>query len=555
MRRRRFLKEGARAVALGWAGISRILAAPTFDLLLQRGQILDGTGSPAWEGDIGITGDRITALGAIAPGQARDVLDIRGLQVCPGFIDIHSHSDGDVLGHPENHSRIRQGITTEITGNCGSSAAPLAGTNEESRRKAFAEDGVDAAWSNVASYCASVEKLGISVNQALLLGQGTLRSNAIGTVDRPLSSAEMAAVLKAAEEGMDQGAMGLSTGLEYTPGRFTPAGEIEALARVVSRYGGLYASHIRNEEETLLEAVHEAIAVGRATGVRVEISHLKAAGKPNWSKQRAALSLIESARRDGIQVLADAYPYAAYSTGLTIFLESWVLDGGTEAMMRRLGGLTDRARIRREVDARVAADLGSYELIVISRVRSAENRTAVGRTLAEIGRLWNMEPVDALLRLLEQEQGSVGFVGHGMSPENVEMVLAHPLVMVGSDGASMAPVGRAAESRPHPRSYGTCARVLGYYARERRIFDLPTAVRKMTSMPADQAGIRDRGRIAGGKFADLVVFSSADVADQATFESPHRYPKGIVHVLVNGTLVVKNAEHTGAKPGRVIRRS
>jgi N-acyl-D-amino-acid deacylase len=506
--------------------------------------------------DIGVVGDTITAIEAIAPEQARRVVDVSGLHVCPGFIDIHSHSDGDILVYPTADSRVRQGITTEITGNCGSSAAPLAGVGADERRTAWSEEeGIQADWTDIASYCARVEQTKTSINQALLLGQGTLRRNAIGLVNRPLTSDELKSVLRAVEEGVDQGAFGLSTGLEYTPGRYTPTEEIVEMARVVARRGGLYASHIRNEEETLLEAVNEAIDIGRRAGVRVEISHLKAAGRRNWGKQRAALSLIESAQRDGIEALADAYPYTAYSTGLTIFLEDWALEGGAKAVIARLRDANDRARIRKETASRVESDPGDYNLIVISRVRSEKNRPLVGKSLAEIGSIRKIDPVDALLRLIEEEEGSASFIGHGMSPDNVEMVLSHPLVMIGSDGSSMAPIGKAAESRPHPRSYGTCSRVLSYYARERRLFDLPTAVKKMTSMPADQLGLSDRGRIARGRKADLVVFNAATVKDEATFENPHRYATGIVHVLVNGVLVVENGNHTGARPGRVLRKT
>jgi N-acyl-D-aspartate/D-glutamate deacylase len=326
------------------------------------------------------------------------------------------------------------------------------------------------------------------------------------------------------------------------------------MARIVARRGGLYASHIRNEEVALLEAVNEAIEIGRRAGVRVEVSHLKAAGRPNWGKQRAAINLIESARRSGIDVLADAYPYTAYSTGLSIFLEPWAREGGTQAIVRRLQDAQQRACIREEVAVRLASDPGDYDLVVIARLHTEKNLALVGKNLVEIGEGWKIEPLDVLLRLLEEE-GSVSFIGHGMSAANVEMVLAHPLVMIGSDGTSMAPVGRAAQARPHPRSYGTCPRVLGHYVRERGLFDLPTAVKKMTSMPADQVGLADRGRIARGQKADLVVFNAATVTDEATFEAPHRYPVGIRHVLVNGAFVVEQGRHTGARPGRVLRKA
>lgn len=553
--RRRLLKDGAKA-AIGLAVLkpSRIRANPAFDLVLKGGAVLDGTGTSAFAADIGISGESIAALDAVSPDQAKRVIDISGMHVCPGFIDIHTHSDGAIFTYPTDDSRVRQGVTTELTGNCGGSAAPLAGVRlSERRREILDEEGVKVEWTDLASYCARVEQEKISVNQAMLLGQGTLRQNAIGMENRPLTSDELKSVLRAVEEGMDQGAFGLSTGLEYTPGRYTPTEEIVAMSRVVARRGGLYASHIRNEEALLLEAINEAIEIGRTAGLRVEVSHLKAAGRPNWGKQRAAINLIESARREGVEVLADAYPYTAYSTGLTIFLSDWALEGGSSAMTERMRNEKLRARIRQEVIPRVASDLGDYDLIVISSVRSEKNRPFVGKNMQEIATLWKLEPVDALLRLIEQEEGSVGYVGHAMSPENVELVLSNPLVMIGSDGSTMAPRGPALLTKPHPRSYGTYARVLGYYSRERRLFDLPAAVKKMTSMPADQIGLADRGRIAHGKKADLVVFNAATVKDETTFEDPHRFPTGILHVLVNGVMVVERGNHTGARPGRVLR--
>lgn len=553
LRRRDVLVAGATA-ALGMAVLPpRLWARPAFDLVIRGGTVLDGTGGPAFRSDLGLVGDTIAALGDIDPEQGSRLLDATGLVVSPGFIDIHTHSDGDILRYPTADSRVMQGVTTEITGNCGGSAAP----RESRRGGAYAEEdraasGVAGEWTDVASYFRLLRDTGISLNHALLLGQGTLREMLSGQENRALRPEEMATLLRMVEEGMDQGAIGVSTGLEYVPGRFTPTEEIVAMARVVARRGGLYASHIRNEESLLLEAVDEAIRIGRETGVRVEISHLKAAGMPNWGKQVAALDLIEGARRAGVDVLADAYPYTAYSTGLTIFLPAWAADGGWETLARRLADPETRQRIRSELLARVKQDPGEYDLIVVSRVRTERNQRFVGETLQEVADTWRVEPVDALLRLLLEEEGSVSYVGYGMGPENVEMVLRHPLVMIGSDGYSMAPAGEAARSRPHPRSYGTFPRVLGYYGRERELFDLPTAVRKMTSMAADRVGIPDRGRIGRGMKADLVVFDPGTVVDEATFDDPHRFPTGIRHVLVNGERVVEEGAHTGRRPGTVI---
>jgi N-acyl-D-amino-acid deacylase len=555
MSRRRFLTGTGAVVALGAAARSGGAAVTTrFDVVLKGGTILDGTGAPGYPGDVGMVGDQIAAIGEITPTLAARVLDVRGLQVCPGFIDIHSHSDGDILVYPTADSRVRQGITTELTGNCGNSAGPLLGPVAEERRSGLASDGITADWTDVAGYFARVERERVSINHAMLLGQGTLRECVAGVADRPLTADETRSVLRSVEEGMEQGAFGLSTGLEYTPGRFTPTDEIVAMARLVARRGGLYASHIRNEERGLLEATDEAIRIGRLAGVRVQVSHVKASGRGNWGKQQASLALIEAGRRDGVEVLGDAYPYTAYSTGLTVTFPSWSLDGGTPAVLARLRG-AQRERIRKDVaDYVLHADPGDFELIVISSVQSAKNRPLVGKHLAEIAALWKVEPAEALLRLVDEEDTAVSYVGHGMSPDNVARVLQHPLLMIGSDGSTMAPTGRAALARPHPRSYGTCPRVLGYYVRERLLFDLPTAVRKMTSLPADQIGLRDRGRLAPGRKADVVVFDAGTVTDLATFEDPHRYPAGIAHVFVNGVAVVDQGAHTGARPGRVLRQ-
>jgi N-acyl-D-amino-acid deacylase len=546
-----FLEIGGSAcVGFGLTG-TFLRAAPSFELVIRGGTVVDGLGKAPFAADLGLVGDRIEAIGSIAAEQGKRVLDVTGLHVCPGFIDIHSHSDRTITSYPSADSRVRQGITTELTGNCGSSAAPV---GAPATQDAAREENAVPPWSDVRFYLDALDRRGLAINQALLLGQGTLRANAIGLADRRLTEAELAAVLKAVEEGLDQGAFGLSTGLEYTPGRYTPPDEILAMARLVARYGGLYATHLRSEESALLEALNEALDVGRRGGVRLQVSHLKAAGRPNWGKQRAALNRLESARRSGVAVLADAYPYTAYSTSLTILLSPHALEGGIEAVQQRLRDTTWRARIRREVEAQMALELGDYALIVIASVRTPANQSVVGKNLVEIAKKWGTEPVDAALRLIEEEHGAVSFIGHGMTPENVEMVLRHPLVMIGSDGQAMAPVGAMADSRPHPRSYGAFARVLSYYVRERRLFDLPDAIRKMTSQPADQIGLKHRGRIARGAKADLVAFDPGTVRDQATFESPHQYPTGIPHVIVNGTVVVQNGRLTEARPGKALRR-
>ncbi|NIP23708.1 MAG: amidohydrolase family protein [Phycisphaerae bacterium] len=532
-----------------------VYASGAFDKVIKNATIIDGTGRAPRRGDVGITGDTITAIGDISGEQGKTVIQASGLHLCPGFIDIHTHSDGRILACPTADSRVFQGVTTEVTGNCGSSVVPLKRADIKNDLGEFRELGIRPDWTDVASYFSKLEQIRISVNHALLLGQGRLRKNAIGLVDRKLTADELKNVLRAVEEGMDCGAFGVSTGLEYAPGIYTPAEEIASMVRLVARRDGLYATHLRNEGSGLLEAINEAVNVGRETGVRVQISHLKAAGRSNWNKQTAALGLLEKARRLGIDVSADAYPYTAYSTSLSILLKAWVREGGTKAILRRLRNRDARRRIRREVSERVGESPGDFDLIVINSTKSERNRTTIGKNLFEIGEMWKVEPVDALLRLLEEEATLVDFVGHGMAPGNVEMVLSHPLVMIGSDGSSMSGQGKAAEARPHPRSYGTFPRVLGHYVRERRLLGLSSAVKKMTSMPAKQLGLADRGRVARGMKADLVIFDGAEVRDTATFEQPHQYPQGIKHVLVNGILVVENGKHTGARPGMILRKT
>ncbi len=531
MKRRTFLAVAGSSVAA--CALPRTKHLPAFDCLIRGGRVLDGTGGPERLVDVGLLGDTIAALGKIDPEQARSVIDARGLCLAPGFIDIHTHSDGDIFDYPDDESRVYQGVTTEVTGNCGGSAAP------------------GERWSDVKAYFRALETHGVATNQVLLLGQGTLRRAVAGLENRPLAPDELARVLRMLEEGLEQGALGLSSGLEYTPGRYTSTEELIALAKVVGRRGKLYASHIRNEEAGLLESIAEALAIGRESGARVEISHLKAAGRPNWAKQGAAIEAIEQARAAGLDVLADGYPYTAYSTGLTIFLSDETRVGGADAILARLADRAQRDRIRAELGPRIASDPGGYELIVITSTESAD-KSVVGQDLASIAKARGVEGAEALLQLLEEGRTGISFIGHAMSEENVVRVLTHPLVMVGSDGYAMAPRGKALEKKPHPRSYGTFARVLQKYVREERVLDLPTAVYKMSGMPAAQLRLSDRGRIAQGLKADLVAFDAEHLKDESSFEDPQHLASGFVHVLVNGVAVIADGRTTGARPGRAL---
>ena len=553
--RREFLAAGAAAAALASSACtgSRPPTAgdePHFDLVIQGGLVIDGTGSAGRRADVAVRGDRIVAVGPtgeIDAGRALRVLDATGLCVTPGFVDIHTHSDATVFEWPTADSRIRQGCTTEITGNCGGSAAP-----RDPARSTEDDVGPQATWTDVRSYRRAWQAARPAVNQALLVGHGTIRRAVIGDGDRHATAAELVAMTKMLEAALEQGAIGFSTGLEYVPGIYAPSGEIETLAKIVAKRGGLYATHMRNEEEGLLGAVDEALDIARRSGVKLQISHLKAAGKPHWPLQETAIARIEAGARSGLDVMVDAYPYTAYSTTLTILLEAWSREGGATEIVKRLKTPDLRARMLRELGPRVARDPGEYAGIVISSLAAPDLKMCVGKNIDQVSEMLSVEPAEACMRLIEASNGEVGYVGHGMSDANVDRVLAHPMVMIGSDGRCMAPTGSALKNRPHPRSYGTFPRVLGRYCRERGLFDLPTAVHKMTLMPAVRAGFRDRGAIAPAMHADLVLFDAAAVADGATFDSPQTYPSGLPAVLVNGRLVVHGGTPTGDRPGVMI---
>lgn len=553
--RRALLRIGGAAAGTLLVPACGARRAGEFDLILAGGTVIDGTGAPPFLADVGVHDGHIVRIGDLGArsmrSNAKRVLDARGLTVAPGFVDIHTHSDRSIFEWPDAESRVRQGCTTEVTGNCGSSAAP----RDASAPKDEDEAAFDARWSDFASYAGAWRSNGSALNQGMLVGHGTLRRGVLGDVDRAATPAELAEMERRLEVALNQGALGLSSGLEYVPGIYTLPAELHALARVVARFGALYATHMRTEEEELLEAIDEALLTGHESGARLQISHLKAAGRLNWGLQAEAIDRIERARAAGVDVMVDAYPYTAYSTTLTILLEPWSREGGADLIVARLADPALRARIVREVEQRIVRELGGFELAVLSSVGTPELQSFVGRSVADIASEWRVSHGEAFARLLERGRADISYVGHGMSEENVAQVLAHPLVMIGSDGRSMAPTGRARDDRPHPRSYGTFPRVLGHYCRERGLFDLATAVRKMTAMPAERAGFTDRGRIAEGLAADLVVFDAATIADTATFDDPQRYPVGIAHVLVNGALVVEAGEPTGLRPGRWLQRS
>jgi N-acyl-D-amino-acid deacylase len=526
------------------------------DLKIEGAQVIDGTGALGSRADVGIRDDLIAAVGDLSGEPASATLWAAGRVLAPGFIDMHSHSDWRLWENRRAESKIRQGVTTEVVGNCGFSPAPVSREFLKELR-GFAlhvPKGMDFRWESVGEYLKAFDAEGTALNVAQLVGHGTLRIAAMGFARRAPDGKELARMQRLMADAMEDGAWGLSTGLIYAPGSYAATEEIIEIARVAARHRGFYASHIRGEGATLLDAIREAIRVGREGDLPVQVSHIKAAGRPNWGKVADALALIESARGEGLDVMADVYPYTASSTTLRTLLPDWALEDGVEAMLERLGKAEVRERIRHELAAPVTGqsllDRVGWENIMISSC--ARRKDAEGKRLSEVAAARHMDPLDAAFELIVDEAGKGYMILFQLDEADLRRALAHPAVMIGSDGSSLALSGALATGKPHPRSYGTFPRVLGEYVRAQRVLGLPEAVHKMTGLPAKRLGLRDRGVIRSGAKADLVVFDPKRVADQATYEEPHRYPVGIEHVIVNGSIVIKDGQHTGSLPGKLL---
>ncbi len=521
------------------------------DLLLASATVVDGSGGPARRADVGIAGDRIVAVGpevGLTPaGRAAPRVDLAGLALAPGFVDIHTHSDYQPLVDPSGGSRVGDGITLEISGNCGFSPFPLC--EEEAAEEARALPGLTVDWRDFDQYLDRLERKGMGLSRAWLVGHGTLRSWAMGRVDRRPTPGELSAMEAELDRCLERGALGFSTGLIYSPGCFAEPAEIEALARVVARHGKLYASHIRGEGDTLLEAIDEVLAVARATGVRTQVSHLKASKPQNWHKLPLAIARIEAARAEGLDVMADRYPYTATSTGLTAILPDRALVGGREAIARRCRG-PERAELAADLARRYPPDY--WGRITVATMGPADLPEVLGRTVAEVAEARGMSPAETALDLVAESTAASECVYHVLDEEGLAEVLRRPWVFIGSDGSALSAEGPLSIGHPHPRSFGTFARVLGRYVRELGILSLEDAVWRMTRGPADRVGLSDRGRIEAGAVADLVAFDPATVTDRATYQDPKRYSAGIHRVWVSGTEVLGPGGPTGALPGRPV---
>ena len=508
--------------------------------------MIDGTGAPARAADVAIRDGRIAAIGRGLGGADRTI-DVAGLALAPGAIDIHSHSDESMFVNPAMESTVHQGVTTAVCGNCGGASAPVMGLAASEMDRDMARFGLERNWTSFGEYAAAVEKNGTAINICSFVGHGTLRMCVMGGDAREPTAGELGAMKAVLASALSEGAVGMSTGLIYPPSAYGTTDEIVALASVVARHGGLYASHIRNEGNKLLEAVSEGMEIGRRSGARVQLSHHKAAGKMNWGRVKESTALIERARAEGVDVTADQYPYTASSTGLGTVIPNWVHEGGPLAMVARLRDPAVRTRIRDEY-----VETGrAWDRIVIARAQKHAEWS--GRTVAELADAAGKDPLEWSCDALVEHDGDVAIVHHSMNEDDVRFVMAKEWIAIGSDSRANAPYGPLSFGKPHPRSYGTFPRVLGKYARDDRVLTLEDAVRKMTSLPASRVRLRDRGVLRDGAVADIVVFDPRTVIDRATFDDPHRYPDGIPFVIVNGEVALEAGETTPARAGRFLR--
>jgi len=506
--------------------------------------------------DVRVSGGRIAR---IAPRlrPADHHLDAAGLTLSPGFIDIHCHSGFASLLYSRAESKVLAGVTTDVSGNCGGSPFPLAGEFLARRRQEWKPRGLTVDWSSPAEYFARADASPSSVNRVMLAGHGTLRAAVVGYADRPTTAQERRAMRRLLADALDQGAFGLSSGLIYPPGCYADTEELADLAAACAEAGGLYASHIRSEGDRLLEAVDEFLEVVRRSGVRGELSHLKAAGRTNWPKARQAVERLRRARDDGLRVTADRYPYLASMTDLdAMLLPPWAVEGGREDELARLTDPATRRRLADEI-RRSHGEADAFDSIVVASAGAEGAPDVVGRSLRELGEAAGRDPVEAALDLLIEHGANVSATHRSMSEENLRLILAEPYVAIGSDsGLRHVPDGSGGPPRglAHPRAYGTVGRFLGTYVRDAGLMDWQEGIRRLTSLPADILGLRDRGRLVEGAWADLVLFDRQRIADRATYKRPWATPAGIRHVFVAGEPVVVDGRHTGAMPGRVLRR-
>ena len=537
--RRDFLLSASAATLAACAPVLR-RTGPKVDVVIRGGTVFDGSlTATGVESDVALNGGRVVAIGRRLAEQGRLEVDAKGQAVSPGFIDVHSHGDGTLFADPNSESMIRQGVTTIVVGQDGSSRGPRAMTDEDSDRD------------SLKAFFDSIDRLPSAVNVASMVGLGTVRGVVIGNENREATPAELARMVALVERALDDGACGASTGLEYTPGAFAPLSELIELSKPLARRRLPYSTHMRNEDDQVVEAVNEAIAVARGAKCPLQIAHLKTQGPRNWGKLDTIFANIAETRAAGIDAAFDRYPYLAYQTGLSNLFPVWARDGKPEDFLRRIDESATAARIRAYAEEK-AALIGGWHNVQISGVGAAADKVTEGMRLDDVAKTRGLAPYDTAVALLKANRGSVGMVGFAMSEANLERILTHPQAMVCSDGGSLAVSGPARTGHPHPRGAGSFARVLARYVRERKVLTLGAAIHKMSALSAERLHLSGRGLLRVGASADVVVFDPAAVADTATFENPFQYAVGVTAVFVNGSMAFLHGER-GARTGRAIR--
>lgn len=531
-----------------------------WDVVLENATLIDGTGSPRREADVAVAGDRVATVAERLPGaakaRARQRYDLKGRVLSPGFIDVHAHGELEPLVDTRAAGKVLSGVTTEVSGNCGASPFPLDGALRETYLRLAEACGWDAArlnWRGADQYFAALETAGSTINRAFLVGHGSARL-AVNGYGKRLDESAWRRLQEEIEVALSAGCVGMSSGLIYPPGCFADTEELTALARTCARHGALYTTHMRSEGNEIEASIQEALRIGRESGARTQISHLKITYPQNWTKIEWVDRTLHAAEREGVDFAADRYPYTASSTHLGAILPEWTYEGGEEAALRRLADEATAGRIEGEI-ARGQPHPSYWSRLVVSGTKDQTLHAEVaGRDLQAIADGWHVRPFEALRRILIRDRGRSTGIFHSMSEENLERILGWAFVMIASDAVARDVTGPTCEDHPHPRTFGTFPRVLGHYVRERKLMQLEEAIRRMTSLPADTFRLKGRGRIEPGAWADLVVFDPGTVRDRATFENPNRFPEGIAMVIVNGRLVAADGRVTDERPGRVLRR-
>ena len=536
---------------------SSTTAEGNFDVIIRNGTVYDGTGAEPRKADVAIRGDRIASVGDLKSAKANTVIDAKGLAVAPGFINMLSWSTESLIQDGRSQSEIRQGVTTEIMGE-GESMGPVNDRVREHKISEQTDIKYDISWDTLAEYLQYLEKRGISCNVASFIGATTIREYVLGYEDKPPTPEQLDEMRELVRKEMEAGALGIGTSLIYPPAFYAKTEELIELCKVAAKYQGKYISHMRSEGNQLFEALDELLRIARDANIPAELYHIKAAGKKNWPKEDELLARIERAQRDGLKITADMYTYIAAGTGLDACLPPWTEDGGYPALFKRLRDPATREKIKAEVQVdsdkweNLYLTAGSPDKILLVGFKSEKLKPLTGKTLAEVAKMRGKDPIDTAMDLIAEDESRISTVYYVMSEENVKKELQKPWISFGSDEASQAPDPPFTKSNPHPRAYGNFARVLGKYVRDEKVLPMSDAIHRLSGLPATNLGLDRRGFLKEGMFADVVVFDPATITDHATFEKPHQYATGMKHVFVNGVQVIKNGEHTGAKPGRAL---